>query len=108
MIDNESYVGYVKFFEGDIAIWFRVDVESTRIYPEQTIKLFTYARKSMSFNISMTNSLDDDIVYQVSKKGTGISGKDKFIVPALSKATYQLLFYPIYPFEGIGEIKFMN
>ena len=120
-----SFNGYIAFKDveyPEVNIWFTVNVEVTAPAEERSITVESVVRKAVVVEITLDNTTDQPLTFDVSIQGEGLLGTPTFELPpkgAVPSAnnnhgevsasdTYELIFSPLKAGKFVGKISFYN
>ena len=118
-----SFNGYIAFKDveyPEVNIWFTVNVEVTAPAEERSITVESVVRKAVVVEITLDNTTDQPLTFDVSIQGEGLLGSPTFELPpkgavpsanskeASASDTYELIFSPLKAGTFVGKISFYN
>ena len=105
------YTGSITFFEEQDKhkyIWYTVCINTDKPRSEKTIELSTHVRKTLAFEISLSNPLKEALTYEIAIEGEGLTGDTLLNVLPLQTCVYELRFTPLRAFKGRGSVAFIQ
>lgn len=105
------YTGSITFFEEQDKrryIWYTVCINTDKPRSEKTIELSTHIRKTVAFEITLTNPLKEALTYEIAIEGECLSGDNLVNIPGHQSVIYELRFTPLRAFKGKGSIAFIQ
>ena len=105
------YTGSITFFEEHDKhkyIWFTVCINTDKPRSEKTVDLSTFVRKTIAFEISLTNPSKETLTYEIVIEGEGLTGETLLNILPLQTKVYELRFTPLRAFKGRGSIAFIQ
>ena len=75
---------------------------------EKSIDLNSQIRKAVAFEISLSNPLNETIIFDVVIEGEYLLGDQALSILPNSKTSYELIFSPLRVFRGKGSIAFIH
>lgn len=104
-----EYTGYINFTdENGHYCWYTLCVKAESSQCEKSIDLNCYVRRSVAYDIELTNPLDEEVTYKCVINGECLYGAPTFTLGANQTGKYQLMFRPLYIFKDKGTIAFVN
>jgi hypothetical protein len=104
-----NYIGQVTFIDPEERyIWYTVEISTESPKAEKVLELKTYVRKAVMVEIGLKNPLNEMVSFDVQYTGAGLIGDPVFLIPPNKSATYELIYSPLSPAEGSGNIGFLN
>jgi len=88
--------------------WWTVEIKTNRPKAKDTVELSAIVRKGVRFEITLTNPLDEVVLFNVIYDGEGLSGANLIELQEKQSLTYNLNFTPLRPFRGQGSITFLH
>lgn len=104
-----SYTGSITFRAPDGEFqWFTVELQVGSPEPEQVLDIEAVVRKAVAVEISLGNPLPDAVEFEVVLEGEGLLGDASFLLGPGETATYELIYSPLTPGQGVGSVTFLN
>lgn len=115
--------GYISFRDTDypeVNMWFTVNVEVTAPAEERSIAVESVVRKAVAVEITLDNTTDQTLLFDVSIQGEGLLGSPTFELPpkggsvtangsnSAASDVYELIFSPLRAGQFVGKISFYN
>eukprot|EP01064_Diplonema_japonicum_P004662 TRINITY_DN13060_c0_g1_i1.p1 TRINITY_DN13060_c0_g1~~TRINITY_DN13060_c0_g1_i1.p1 ORF type:complete len:2889 (+),score=686.18 TRINITY_DN13060_c0_g1_i1:67-8733(+) len=93
-------------------IWFVAQIHCSRPPPEKSIEIETVVRKALMAEITIGNPTNQELSFSVRRRGDGLFGDNRLIVPPEEVAIYNLIYNPLRAtVEGVpaeGQLSFYN
>lgn len=92
------YNGSITFIDSankDNYIWFTVQLEIERPSCAKRVEVSTIIRKPVIFETILNNPETEEITFDVSIQGEGLTGELQFSIPAKSSKVYELMYLPM-------------
>jgi len=105
------YTGSLTFLEEQDKhkyIWYTVCINTDKPRSEKTVELSTFVRKTIAFEISLSNPLKEALTYEISIEGEGLTGDTLINILPLQTSIYELRFTPLRAFKGKGSVAFIQ
>jgi len=88
--------------------WWTVEIKTNRPKAKDIVELQAIVRKGVRFEITLTNPLNEVVLFNVIYEGEGLSGPNLIELQEKQTLTYNLTFTPLRPFRGQGSITFLH
>lgn len=111
--------GYIGLRDSDphsnsgLLLWYTVNVDITAPKEEKSIEVEATVRTAVSIAITLSNPINEELVFDVSFIGDGLFGDSSFVLPPKessteSSTTYELVYSPLIAGTFIGKVSFWN
>ncbi|XP_077977423.1 cilia- and flagella-associated protein 47-like [Glandiceps talaboti] len=89
-------------------VWYSVEVISQPPEPEKTLEIMCAAQSAAIVEVSISNPTSNDLVFDVTVEGEGVSGAETMTLAPAQRAMYQLNYAPAIVGEFSGSLIFQN
>ncbi|EWS70940.1 flagellar associated protein, putative (macronuclear) [Tetrahymena thermophila SB210] len=104
-----QYTGSITFTEDDgTYLWYTVVLLTASPAADKVLDLNSFIRQACTFEISISNPLDQQISFDVIINGDGLIGENIFYLGPKETKSYELIYSPLYIGKAKGSIAFVN